>query len=99
MAIIEERAQIRKMEDTHNIVMENRSKLNISGVNEVDSFDEKTIVLYTVQGMLTICGEDMHISKLNVENGDVAVEGEIWSLEYSDKDVKKVRGFLSRIFK
>ena len=45
---------------THNIIMENRKTLSISGVTDVDNFDEKTILLYTQMGELTVQGKGLH---------------------------------------
>ena len=68
-----------------NIVMlDNRSRLTVSGVNDVDSFDEKNIVAYTDYGQLTIQGSDLNISKLSTESGELAIEGYISSLVYTD---------------
>lgn len=92
----EEKKQIRK---THNLILENRRNLNVSGIEDVDSFDEDTIVLFTETGVLTVKGEDLHINKLSVEAGDISVEGDIYSLEYSDEDMKKGGGFFSKLFK
>lgn len=87
-------------EVTQNIIMENRRKLSISGVDDVDSFDEEEIVLFTDIGTLNIKGEDLHINKLSVESGEVTVEGEINSLSYSDDEKgSRSTGILSRIFK
>lgn len=101
MAIIEEKKIQKKTGDLpNNIVMENRQKLSISGVYDVDSFDESSIEVYTSAGYLAIRGNDLHISKLNIENGEVSVEGDIWAMEYSDGDYKKgAGGFFSRLFK
>lgn len=85
----------------HNVIIENRKKLSISGVEDVESFDEDSIVLYTGLGSMTIRGEDLHINKLSVESGEVVIEGEIDSLAYSDAGEGKNRGsgFFSRLFK
>ncbi|MBQ7934793.1 MAG: sporulation protein YabP [Clostridia bacterium] len=68
----------------HLLSVENRQRLNATGVLDVDSFDEKTVVILTNMGVLTVEGEDLHINRLNVENGDIAVEGSIDRLQYTD---------------
>ena len=83
----------------HNIIMENRSKINISGVEDVDSFDEQTVVLFTNAGLLTLKGRDFHINKLNVDSGEVVVEGDVESLTYSDNVGRETGGFFSKMFK
>lgn len=87
-------------EIAQNVIMENRRKLSVSGVEDVDSFDEDSIVLFTQAGTLNIKGEDLHINKLSVETGEIAVEGEITSLTYTD-DERGARGsgFFSKLFK
>jgi len=66
------------------IMLDNRSKLTVSGVNDVDSFDERAVVAYTDYGQLTIQGSDLNISKLSTESGELAIEGYISSLIYTD---------------
>jgi sporulation protein YabP len=76
-------------------VLEERSSLSISGVEEVDSFDENTITLSTCQGALIIRGENLHIEKLSLDGGDLRLEGSIDSLTYEEN--KSKGGFLSRL--
>ena len=82
----------------HNLVMENRKKLTVSAVTDVDSFDEQTIVMYTDLGQLTVRGENLHINKLSVESGDMEIEGTIIALAYSEKTPVR-GGLLARIFR
>jgi len=72
-----------------NIILENRKKLSVSGVVDVESFDEECVNLYTEAGLLHIKGEGLKISKLSVESGDVSIDGEITSLVYTDDDPKE----------
>lgn len=81
----------------HQLMLEDRERLTISGVSDVDSFDETTIVVYTDMGELTIKGDNLHISRLNVETGDLKVEGTIGALTYAEPAVKG--GFFGRLFK
>ncbi|MDK2802232.1 MAG: sporulation protein YabP [Oscillospiraceae bacterium] len=82
----------------HNIILEDRKKLIVSGVIDIDSFDESLIVAFTDMGDLNIKGKDLHINKLNVETGELSVEGDIFALIYSD-DTKRDGGFFSKLFK
>ena len=59
----------------HHILLEGREQLTVSGVEEVESFDENTIVMLTVKGTLVVRGEDLHIEKLSLDGGDLKVEG------------------------
>ena len=86
---------------SHSILMENRQKVSITGVQDVDSFDEATVILVTDLGYITLHGDDLHISKLNLEEGQLIVEGEIVALQYSDADYiqGKGSGFFSKLFR
>ena len=68
----------------HHILLEGREELTVSGVEEVESFDENTIVMLTVKGTLVVRGEDLHIEKLSLDGGDLKVEGTVDSLSYED---------------
>ena len=81
-----------------NVILEDRRRLAVSGVSDVDSFDEEVIIIYTNRGGLTIKGSDLHMNALNVETGELTVEGEIDSLIYSDH-VKGKGSFLKNLFK
>lgn len=85
----------------HNVILENRKKLTLSGIEDVDSFDEETIVLFTDTGSLTVKGTELHINKLSVESGEVSIEGQIDSLLYADGDSGKGHGmgFFARLFR
>ena len=91
--------EINSKDILQNVIMENRGKASISGVNDVDSFDEGAIILFTQLGVLTIKGADLHINKLNIETGELSIEGEIDSLAYSDHSSGKGGGFFSKLFK
>ena len=84
----------------NNLILENRSKLSISGVLDVLSFDDKIVIVETELGLLTIKGDNLRINKLSIDTSEVIVEGEITSLAYSSKDLdKKNESFLGKIFK
>jgi len=82
----------------HRIVVEDRHSIHISGVGEVESFDEQTVSLYTEMGMLNLKGTGLHINTFNVNNGELSVEGELEALFYTHDGGRKA-GFLSRLFK
>ena len=88
-----------KPEMPHNIIMEGRERLSISGVEDVESFDEETIVVYTSKGMLIVKGSDLHIEKLSLDGGDLSVEGHIDSLRYEEESSGGGGGLISRLFK
>lgn len=83
----------------HNIILENRKTLSISGVTDVDNFDEKTILLYTNMGELTVRGQNLHVNSMSVETGEMSIEGDIWALVYGDKDRRGSLGFFGKLFR
>lgn len=68
----------------HKVTMTNRQLCLITGVKDVLSFDVKEVLLETEQGMLTIKGEDLHVSRLSLDSGEVDVDGKMDSFAYSD---------------
>ena len=81
----------------HTLTLENRAKLFLSGIEEVVSFDEHTVVLNTALGAMSIEGEGLHILSLSLENGHVTVEGHIDAIFYENRTEKVKRGFFSRL--
>jgi sporulation protein YabP len=86
------------VEFPHNLIIEGRSKLSVSGVIEVESFDEESVIISTSKGLLSIFGKGLHIEKLSLDTGDVIVEGLVDQVEYED-EVRASGGFFGRLFK
>ena len=83
-----------------NLVLENRGKLSVSGVNDVLSFYDQVVMVDTELGLLTVKGENIRINKLSLDTAEVIIEGEISSLAYSQNKQEKSTGtILSKIFK
>ena len=84
-----------------NLVLENRKKLSVSGVNDVLSFDDQVVMVDTELGLLTVKGENIRINKLSLDTAEVIIDGEISSLSYSQNKQEKTTGtsLLSKIFK
>ena len=82
---------------SHHVALEEREQLVISGVEEVESFDESAIYLTTAQGGVEIQGEGLHIEKLSLDGGDLKVEGRVNALIY-DTDGRERGGWLGRLF-
>lgn len=84
-----------------NLILENRERLSISGVIDVTNFNTESVVMDTELGSLIVKGDDLRISKLNLENSEMVLEGDIISCVYSDDHEGKGKGlgFLSRMFK
>lgn len=83
----------------HNIILENRKKLSVSGVSDVESFNEEEIILHTEMGVLIVKGASLHIGKLNMDNGEVSIDGAVDTCEYADDRGREGGGLLARIFK
>lgn len=84
-----------------NLVLENREKLSISGVLDVLSFDDQLVIVETELGLLNIKGENLRINKLSIDTSEVVIEGDIYSMIYSEKDTSKkgTTSLLGKIFK
>ena len=83
-----------------NLILENREKLNITGVLDVLSFDDKIVIVETGLGLLTVKGDNLRINKLSTDTEEVIIEGNIFNMAYSEKDtVGKESSIFSKIFK
>ena len=74
-----------------------REKLTVSGVEDVERFDESGIVMSTSAGVLVVTGEDLHIGKLSLDGGELHVDGRIDSVTYEEGG-REQGGFLRRLF-
>ena len=82
-----------------NRTHENREKLNVTGVNDVLSFDDQVVIIETELGLLTVKGENLKINKLNIDTSEVIVEGRIDNLSYSQNQAKSEGGIWGKLFK
>lgn len=84
-----------------NLYIENRHKISITGVLEVISFNDESVIIDTELGILIIRGDNLKINKLNVESSELSIEGDFYCCEYDDKDSgrSKGSGFFARMFK
>ena len=81
----------------HRLELVGREQLTIYGVEDVERFDESSIVMSTSAGILVITGEDLHIGKLSLDGGELHVDGRIDSVTYEDEGQGR-GGFFSRLF-
>ena len=89
--------KIKKPEFPHHLIMEGRSRISVSGVEDVDSFDESEIILLTSKGELIVRGLDLHVEKLSLDVGELEITGTVNSCEYVEEH-RKQEGFLARLF-
>ena len=81
----------------HRVELDERNRLTVTGVEEVDSFDEEAVVMYTSGGLLTVFGSELRIERLTTDGGELCVEGRIDCLQY--EDTREKGGFWRRVFK
>ena len=86
---------------SHKVTLTNRRNGSLTGILDVLSFDISEILLETEQGMLHVKGKDLHVNRLNLEKGEVDIEGTVESFSYSQLplSVKKSEGFWSKVFR
>jgi len=82
----------------HSLVLSGRSAATITGVEDVECFNDQIVVLRTPLGALTVSGTELNISQLILEEGRLVIEGEITSLEYAEPRRTSGRNFMGRIF-
>ena len=84
--------------DGHSLTLTDRKRLSLTGVEDVDCFNEQIVVLRTPLGALTLSGEGLNISQLNLGEGKLMVEGEITAIEYS-RPPRTGKGFFGRLLR
>lgn len=89
----------RMAESRHQITMKGRERLQATGIEDVESFDDDKIIAYTDEGQMEVKGAELRINRLSVEDGELEVEGIIDSIEYSDSHRSPGGGIWGRIFK
>ena len=80
----------------HSLTIDDRCRATLTGVEDVDCFSDDMAVITTIQGTLTVTGTALKVARLDLESGEVALEGQIDSIEYGA--VRKT-GLMSRIFR
>jgi sporulation protein YabP len=84
----------------HDVIMRGRKLLDITGVKQVESFDNEEFLLETVMGFLAIKGQNLQMKNLDVEKGIVSIKGKIYDLVYLDEQHgEKAKGFFSKLFR
>ena len=95
--------KVKEMEATfnHGISLAERKNVVVTGVKKIESFDNEEFLVDTTVGFRTIWGEGLEIIKLDTYQGNVTIKGQVDSLAYVSKDLKKEKdeSFLSKLFK
>ena len=85
--------------NSHHIVLKERKNATLTGIKEVISFDSNQVLLDTIRGRLSIKGQDLHVSRLTLERGEVDIEGTFDEIQYSDPHtMTETKNFLGRLF-
>ena len=80
----------------HQLILQDRNLVEMTGVSDVDSFDENVVIAYTDLGALTLRGDNLHVQRLDLDTGSLSVTGRVDALQYTQ--VTK-GGFLSRLLR
>lgn len=91
-------SEINKPEKQHSVILEGRARLSVSGVEDVESFDEDNVLVMTTRGTLNIKGTGLRIDKLSLDHGELSLEGDVYSLQYED-NVRRGEGLWQRLFR
>ncbi|WML42528.1 sporulation protein YabP [Neobacillus sp. PS3-40] len=84
----------------HDVIMRGRKLLEITGVKQVESFDNEEFLLETTMGFLAIKGQNLQMKNLDVDKGIVSIKGKIFELVYlDDQHGEKAKGFFSKLFR
>lgn len=84
----------------HDVIMRGRKLLDITGVKQVESFDNEEFLLDTVMGALAIRGQNLQMKNLDVDKGIVSIKGRIYDIIYLDEQqTEKAKGLFSKLFK
>lgn len=82
----------------HSLTLDGRERAVLTGVEEVDSFNEQMIVVNTCAGAMTLMGEQLNVSSLDLTEGRLVIQGRVDALEYDEKK-KQGRGGLKKLFR
>lgn len=85
-----------KKQIPHNITIQDREKISITGVEDIENFDERETVLYTALGKLMIKGRELRMERLSTDDGALVIHGQIDALEYSSSS--RQGSLLGRLF-
>lgn len=82
----------------HNFVCKERKYLELSGIKNVERFDENEFLMETTLGWMMVKGSELALNKLDTEHGDVIIKGNINSIEYTSAHKNK-EPLLTRLFR
>ena len=86
----------------HKVIIEERARLTVTAVEDMDSFNENEVIFLTGAGMMTVTGEDLHIRRLDLEDGTIVIEGSIEAMDYADHEELRMNNkgkFFGKVFR
>ncbi len=85
----------------HHVSITDREEMKVTGVSHVDSFDDEEVILETELGLLAVRGENLYIRHLDLEKGELSLEGLVIEMVYAEDKGRKNKGksFMERLFK
>ena len=84
----------------HSLQIDRREKVNVSGMIDVISFDEESVIGETEMGIIIIRGANLHVNKISLDSGELAVSGEIDAITYENPGgPAKAKSLLGKLFK
>lgn len=97
--LLKKNGEAEKPARAHNVILEGRQRMSISGVTDIDSFDESVVVLFCETGQMEIRGEGLHINRIDVDSGELSLEGtRVDSLCYAENRPNR-GGLFSKLFR
>lgn len=95
-----DKGNVSQTQKDHQLKINNRKLLEITGVKEVDSFDNEEFLLETVMGYLIVRGQNLQLKNLDVSEGIVSIKGKVYEISYVDEQYQeKAKGFFSKLFR
>lgn len=94
--------QIKRLEKRpHQVKIEDKKRVTVTAVEDVDSFNENEVIFLSSAGMMTITGDELHITKFSIDDGVLIVDGKIEAVDYTDhEEIRMVKsGLLGKVFK
>ena len=89
--------EAKSVEQPHRLTLDSRSRLSITGVLEVESFDDTEILLTSTRGPMSIRGQGLHLQQLSIDGGQVAVDGTVDAMSY--EEAQRKGGLFSRLLR
>lgn len=90
-----------EIKQSHELKLENRNKLSITGISKIESLNSEEFLIQTNAGLLLVTGQNLVMQQLDIDKGNIWIEGNVNSIEYvvDNKEKKQKSGFMGKLFK